>query len=802
MKKLLVLLMVVMVFCSFLASCDSLPPEMMDKLGPVLEKIGVEVPDEDVTDDTPDSDPTPDVHEHSFTLVNVKAPTCTEAGVDYYACECGETKTEAGDPARDHNFELVSSKAPTCSKKGTNEYKCTYCEETKKETITTPGDHTFKVTAQVEVSCTKNGTVTYTCTSCGVKNTETTATATGHNYVKTVLVVPTCAKSGMNKLTCSGCGDVQSEWLAPTGEHTFDESVGASRILKCTEPICGAVYIREFDGEYKKQIVYTFSDADLEKFNQTYGELENIIKVADKYDANLHGYSESGELYSKYLAMEAKYEELYEILEFVTGQYQIAQLEYYMDMDNPEKINNISYISEVRTDLVAQFYSFSKPIYDSMYREFYYYGMTEEEILAFIADSDSVGNEEYNNLVKANNEIELKYDALANPDTNPLVPDLYAQFVANNNAIAEFMGYDNYVDYAYANVYGREYDPEDVDEIVAYVKEYIVPVFQYVYNAWYGLWPSGYVSDSEREIFYSQITNSFFDSYASNVYLNDYIDLLTLESSSGKQISFSDEFDKMFENGTYFRGEYEGAYVTYLYGVNTPIAYFGPGYDNPFTVAHEFGHYMNEVYNQNAPSQSYDLLEMHSQGNEILYLQYLNGKLSGNYTFQLVESYNLLNMLSTTIIALSVDTFEQAVYTNTYTGTYADVIMEDGVISSNEYDMLFKGVLIDFGAYTDDGNDDNDLLPAEYWRYVTIHSPCYYVSYSISALSVLQLYPMAAEDYDAAVDSYLKLFTYTDELGYGENMTTTEILEYAGLYSFTDEALYASIYEYFIGSKQ
>lgn len=705
MKKLLVLLLAVMLFCFFLASCDSLPPEVLE----TLEKLGIT--------------------EHT--------------------------------------------------------------------------EHDFQETDKVEASCTTDGSVSYVCTSCGFTTTETTA-ATGHNYVTTVLTKPNCARTGLNKHTCSNCGDVQTEWLPTTGEHTYDESVGASRILKCTEPLCGVTYIREFDGEYKKQIVYTFSDADLEEFNKVYGELENIIKVADKYDASLHAYSESGELYSKYVAMEAKYEELYEILEYVVGQYQIAQIEYYQDMNNVEKQNIVSYITGVRADLVTQFYSFAKPIYDSMYREFYYYGMSEPEINAYIADTDSISNPEYTELNKENSDIELKFNSISDPGTSPQTPDLYAELVENNKRIAELMGYENYLAYAYESVYGRDYDYTDVVEVATYVKEYIVPVFHYFYNAWYGLWPAGYVSDGERALFLSQVQDSFFDSYTSNVYLNDYIDLLTFDSNPDKQISFSDEFDKMFENGTYFRGEYEGAYVTYLYGVNTPIAYFGPGYDNPFTVVHEFGHYMNEVYNQDVPSQSYDLLEMHSQGNEILFTAYLKTALKGNgsYITQLVEYYNMLNMLSTVIAALSVDTFEQAVYTDTYAGTYAELIMADGVISSDEYDTLYKGILIDFGAYTDDGNDENDLVPPTYWRYVTISAPCYYVSYSISALSVLQLYPKAAEDYNAAVDSYLKLFTYTDELGEDENMTTAEVLEYAGLYSFTDEELYASIYDYFIGSKQ
>ena len=71
---------------------------------------------------------------------------------------------------------------------------------------------------------------------------------------------------------------------------------------------------------------------------------------------------------------------------------------------------------------------------------------------------------------------------------------------------------------------------------------------------------------------------------------------------------------------------------------------------------------------------------------------------------------------------------------------------------------------------------------------MTITSPCYYVSYSVSALSVLQIYANAKNtSFDEAKESYLKLFTYTDV---NPEMTTEEVLEYAGLYSFTDEDLY------------
>ena len=88
----------------------------------------------------------------------------------------------------------------------------------------------------------------------------------------------------------------------------------------------------------------------------------------------------------------------------------------------------------------------------------------------------------------------------------------------------------------------------------------------------------------------------------------------------------------------------------------------------------------------------------------------------------------------------------------------------------------------------------SQINPA-YWRYVTIQAPCYYVSYAISALSVLQLHEMANTDsLEAATDAYLDLITYTD---INPEMTTEKVLINAGMYSYSDERLYKALAEYF-----
>ena len=180
---------------------------------------------------------------------------------------------------------------------------------------------------------------------------------------------------------------------------------------------------------------------------------------------------------------------------------------------------------------------------------------------------------------------------------------------------------------------------------------------------------------------------------------------------------------------------------------------------------------------------------MHSQGNELLYLCYLEQ--NANYpkvANTLIRTYSLVNMFYSTVAGFTVDSFEQAIYLDQYEGTNADVIMADGTISADEFDLLYQGICTDYGV-------ENDALTG-YWEYgMTITSPCYYVSYSVSAISVLQLYEVAQTDgFDVAKEQYLKLFTYVDQ---DPGMGLQDILEYAGMLSFKDEQLYVNLSTYF-----
>ena len=624
-----------------------------------------------------------------------------------------------------------------------------------------------------DATCVEAGSAFYAC-ECGDSYTEQIE-ALGHDMQVKSSVPPTCTRLGYDRLSCSRCSLSKSEKIEATG-HVWGEVVETSRMVLCTNEGCSAGYFEETDGKYSEVLVFKYTEEDKAALFAKFDAFEAELATLADYDPTQHAFAEEGELAEAFAAFDAKHTELYDGLIYAMEQRQIAEIAYFCDYSNQTIKARYDAMAEYYTGLVGRFYALSQPIYESLYREFFYQDMTEAEIKNYLEDSAAYSDPEYIALKNTSDSIESRYRDIANPDESSLVPELYAEFVANNNAIAEHFGYDNYLEYAYASVYDRDYTYDQIDNVIAYVREYIAPLFR--------IYASQYMNVNQTKTEYAGVfVNSFFNDTIGNATLNDYIDLITFNSNSDKVIRFSDEFNNLMGDGNMFRGTYDGAFVTYIYSHEIPIAYFGKGYDNAFTVAHEFGHYMNEIYNRSEYAQSYDLLEMHSQGNEMLYLASLKGQLS-NVGYRDVKAGAIFNLLSTTLLSISVDMFERAVYTNTYTGTNADLIMTDGVIEASEYDLLYKGIFQDLGLA--------DFYYPTYWRYVTITSPCYYISYAISALSVLQLYPMAMEDFDAAVDSYLKLITYTDV---DAEMTTEQILNYAGLYSFFDEELYKYLYD-------
>ena len=426
---------------------------------------------------------------------------------------------------------------------------------------------------------------------------------------------PTCTTPGTIKYICATCFADKVEENAPALGHAMSEFVEASRITFCTREGCAHTQLAEGNGKYAETLAFTFNEEDKALLEAKHSALLAIFEGAEDYDPARHGLAEEGALAEEYAAAKALYDEYSDLIDETNAQRAIAETLYLCDHRNQEVEQRFNDIQAYYTDLVAKFYALSQPWYDSMFREFFFEGATEEEINEFLVGSNAYADEEFTALRNRNDEIELEFNGLADAGSDDKVPALYAEFVANNAQMAEILGYENYLEYAYADIYERDYTYQDAAQFIGYVKKYLVPIFNASCENWIKA-TNVFYSDATVDTYNSVVSNSFFEDVFANTLFNDYLDDMDMAftSNADKTYSFSDAFNDLFTDGNLFRGTYESAYVDYIQDIELPIVYFGEGYDSTSTVAHEFGHYMNAIYNGDSYKQSFDLCETHSQG--------------------------------------------------------------------------------------------------------------------------------------------------------------------------------------------
>lgn len=577
-----------------------------------------------------------------------------------------------------------------------------------------------------------------------------------------------------------------AHWTSSAGHtHQFDSYFEYS---VCKVDGCNVVgrndSIRSFDSSF----VYSFNSDVQIAINSYYETLLNSIKSGKDYDRFV-------QLYNQY----------YAYVEYVGTQYQIAQVFYdaYGQQTGDVFDKNFDVVSEYYTNCEADFNKLYKNIYDSPFRSKFYDEWTKEQIDNALSLAEGAGEsaDSFNEVARIAGEYNDLLAELENSYSNDY-SKLYAKFnrfVNANNKLAKQAGYDNYMDYAYENVYGREYTPQDVASMRAYVKQYVAPMLSKLY----GMEPSqNYLTaQADLDFYYAVMTESLFtmpedgdeafgDAVTAVNSIARYFEFL---QSVSYDMDFYNAANELFKAGNYYVGTSEGAYTYWIPAANKSTLYFDNSYDydygytysTSFTFIHEFGHYYNGVHNQGGEI-SYDHDETQSQGNEMLYLAYLKHNKPSNVSkgYKYVEYYQLVTMLENVVKASMVDEFEQAVYSDTYAG------YENGIAPS-QYGKLYSDIAKSYGSAISSNLNDT------YWMYVCVDNAAYYISYAMSALPGLELFvkgQASAANLELARDSYFRLFQAVRR----DNITTYEqALEYASLDNPFQEKLYTTLNDFF-----
>lgn len=540
---------------------------------------------------------------------------------------------------------------------------------------------------------------------------------------------PSTAPSQSTQPSTSVPTTVPSE---PTDPPTEPSTVPTEPPTEPTEPLVEPTF-----GENVP--VFELKQEDVDEFYRLLDECEKMAIAGEDLDA-----------------IDAISDTLDEQFEYLQTQNSIAMIHYYSDMENKllstrhlDCVDMLTEANDAYIKSVRRIYLSDTPAKDMLFEDW-----TEEDIQMLLNYDDRMVE-----LQQRNAEIEVEYGTAKSDDV--IIP-LYIELVQNNNEIAKLYGYENYYAYAYELVYERDYEPEEIQKMRDFAKEYLISAFDTSlrnFNKSFGA-----LKPAQQQA----ISNFLYEDYDTVAlsYLDQY-----LEAMPG---DLKEHFDQMIAVDSLFAtssGAMEGAFTTTV--GDRSYCFYGPGYANATTVIHEAGHYYASRYTD-LNSIPMDLAETHSQGNEWMFIASLSDNMIATQYNSLVD-YLMYNSMAMIMICLMVDEFEQQVYTTDVSN-----------FTAADFDAIMNAVCRQYfePAYVAENLTDVNA----YWRLVVVEQPVYYISYAVSSIAALDLYSVAAKDFASAAEIYRKLCEEPiEEEGFVANITA------AGLSGPFHEDIYEQI---------
>ena len=295
-------------------------------------------------------------------------------------------------------------------------------------------------------------------------------------------------------------------------------------------------------------------------------------------------------------------------------------------------------------------------------------------------------------------------------------------------------------------VYARDYTTDTVQQARDYAIKYLVPTVPAILQQF----ALGFQSlDQEGQ----QVVAAFMEGSYQDTdkdYVNLYIDSLPEDLQAVMNHLW--QYDRaIFADST---GAKEGAFTVNI--GDDAICFFGPGYDSTLTLVHEMGHYASTL-NLDLNACPMDLAELHSQGNEWLFMNQVREELNPN-VYAVIRDYKMYMDMCTILVSFMVDDFEERIYTTDVSG-----------YTREDFDAVAEEVCQAYGGADFVNNYLTDFQ--SYWRLVVMESPVYYVSYAMSDVAALNLYTIASQDREKAYEIYGHLLKDVDlDLGFQENL--------------------------------
>lgn len=294
------------------------------------------------------------------------------------------------------------------------------------------------------------------------------------------------------------------------------------------------------------------------------------------------------------------------------------------------------------------------------------------------------------------------------------VGELFKELVDVRNEIAKERGYSDYAEYAYDEIYGRDYTTADAEKLHNNIKKILAPV--------------------SSELGSEVAMNTHGEGY----HTVDEVMAFLAECTGEISPELKTSYDYMINNHLYDIEQSEtkmmrNAYTINLGKYNSPFVFLY--YPSVGTMVHEFGHFNHMLYCDDDGKSNKDLAEIHSQGLELLCTEYYDSIYKERA--HVMRMYTVSNILSVIVQGCMVDEWEIAVYKN------PDMTVQ-------EYDELFVKLTEE---YCLEGIGSHEWVKISH----PFLSPMYMISYSTSGIASMEIWEMSQKNRDKAIDRYMKL---------------------------------------------
>lgn len=454
-------------------------------------------------------------------------------------------------------------------------------------------------------------------------------------------------------------------------------------------------------------------------------------------------------------------DELEEVYWELSDQYQIAYILYCVDQTDEQMkaqymdcVDITAAADQAYNEMCKRVWLSETPFRDTLFADW-----SQEDIDRLLAYNDEIAR-----LEKRNKELTVEFRELGDWEMATEMIPLYNETVRNNNRIAQLYGYGNYYEYAYDVIYQRDYEMDQIRLLRQYTAKYLPDICRNSGEVFAESYEQ--LSNTEQRLIGQLVERPY------NAMKENFVELYlqSIPQSSGENMQ--DMFDRQKVAFSTAPGAYQGAFTTFIDA--EPYCYFSEDYADSETVVHELGHYYGSLFTE-AWSQPMDLAETQSQGNEWLFTHFMGTQLSVQ-GFECLTEYKLLSDLSYIMCFVMIDEFEEQVYSHENAGN----------LTVDEYEAIMEKIAENYGGIQYITEEILDIQ--NYWRYVVLESPVYYISYAVSGIAAINLFTVAQQDAEQAWEIYRKLIE--EPL---EDAQFLESIRYAGLTGPFEETVYLSL---------